>query len=171
MKTSWWKCSYKASQETIWNKRQPRDKNAYYQFSSLSHVRLFATPWTAARQASLSITNSWSLLKFMSTESVMASNHLIYANLLVCLAFDVKVRLLSISHGWQLFYKADLREWVWFPGSSVVKNLPTMQETWVWSLGRKDLLEKEMATHSSILAWKIPGQRRLAGYSPRGRKE
>ena len=113
------------------------------------------TPRTATRQASLSFTNSWSLLKFMSTESVMASNHLIYANLLVCLAFDVKVRLLSISHGWQLFYKADLKEWVWFPGSSVVKNLPTMQETWVWSLGRKDLLEKEMATHSSILAWKI----------------
>ena len=48
------------------------------QFSSvqyLSHVRLFATPWTAARQASLFITNSWSLL--MSSESVMPSNHLI----------------------------------------------------------------------------------------------
>ena len=40
-------------------------------------VRLFATPWTAARQASLSITNSWSLLKLMSMESVMPSNHLI----------------------------------------------------------------------------------------------
>ena len=44
---------------------------------SLSHVRLFATPWTAARQASLSITNSWSLLRFISIESVMPSNHLI----------------------------------------------------------------------------------------------
>ena len=44
---------------------------------SLSHVRLFATPWTAARQASLSITNSWSLLKLVSVESVMSSNHLI----------------------------------------------------------------------------------------------
>ena len=43
----------------------------------LSHVRLFATPWTAARQASLSITNSQSLLKLMSIESVMPSNHLI----------------------------------------------------------------------------------------------
>ena len=50
------------------------------QFSSvqsLSHVQLSATPWTAARQASLSITNSWSLLKLMSIESVMPSNHLI----------------------------------------------------------------------------------------------
>ena len=50
------------------------------QFSSvqlLSRVRLFATPWTAARQASLSITNSRSWLKLMSIESVMPSNHLI----------------------------------------------------------------------------------------------
>ena len=50
------------------------------QFSSvqsLSYVRLFATPWIAARQASLSITNSRSLLKLMSIESVMPSNHLI----------------------------------------------------------------------------------------------
>ena len=53
------------------------------QFSSaqsLSHVRLFANPWTAARQASLSITNSRSLLKLMSIESVMPSNHLIFCN-------------------------------------------------------------------------------------------
>ena len=46
-------------------------------FQSLSHVQLFLTPWTAARQASLSITNSWSLPKPISTESVMPSNHLI----------------------------------------------------------------------------------------------
>ena len=43
----------------------------------LSRVRLFETPWTAARQACLSITNSWSLLKLMSIESVVPSNHLI----------------------------------------------------------------------------------------------
>ena len=43
----------------------------------LSRVRLFATPWTAAHQASLSITNSWSLLRLTSIESVMPSNHLI----------------------------------------------------------------------------------------------
>ena len=56
------------------------------QFSSvqlLSHVRLFVTPWTAARQASLSITNSQSLLKLMSIESVMPSNHLILCHLLL----------------------------------------------------------------------------------------
>ena len=38
----------------------------------------------------------------------------------------------------------------------MVKNLPAMQKTWVQSLGQEDLLEKEMATHFSILAWRIP---------------
>ena len=52
-----------------------------------------------------------------------------------------------------------------------VKCLPTMQDTWVQSLGQEDLLEKEMAIHSSILAWKIPWTRNLVGYSPRGCKE
>ena len=47
------------------------------QFSSVSRVRLFATPWIVAHQASLSISNSWSLLKLTSVESVMPSNHLI----------------------------------------------------------------------------------------------
>ena len=40
--------------------------------------------------------------------------------------------------------------------AQMIKHLPTMPETWVQSLGQEDLLEKEMATHSSILAWKIP---------------
>ena len=55
--------------------------NKYYchlvQFNSVSHVQLFAPPWTTAHQASLSITNSWSIPKFMSIESVRPSNHLI----------------------------------------------------------------------------------------------
>ena len=40
--------------------------------------------------------------------------------------------------------------------AQMVKNLPAMQETWVRSLGQEDPLEKEMATHSSIVAWRIP---------------
>ena len=51
----------------------------------LSSVGLFATPWTVARQASLSITNSWSLLKLMSIESVMPSNHLLLCHPLILL--------------------------------------------------------------------------------------
>ena len=53
----------------------------------------------------------------------------------------------------------------------MVKHLPTVQETWVQSLGWEDLLEKGMATHSSILAWKSHGWRSLVGYSPWGHKE
>ena len=53
---------------------------------SLSHVRLFATPWIAARQASLSITNPWSSLRLTSIESVMPSSHLILCRLLLFLA-------------------------------------------------------------------------------------
>ena len=59
-----------------------------YQFSSvqsLSRIQLFATPWIAARQASLSITNSRSLLKLMSIESVMPSSHLIFCRPLLLL--------------------------------------------------------------------------------------
>ena len=53
--------------------------------SLFSRVQLFVTPWTAARQASLSVTNSWSLLKLMSIESVMPSNHLILCRPLLLL--------------------------------------------------------------------------------------
>ena len=53
-----------------------------------------------------------------------------------------------------------------------VKCLCTMQEIWVRSLGQEDSLEKEMATHSSALAWKIPWTEELGtGYCPWGRKE
>ena len=62
----------------------------------LSCVRLFATPWTAARQACLSITNSWSLLKLMSIESVMPSNHLILCRpLLLLLSIFPSIRVFS----------------------------------------------------------------------------
>ena len=55
-------------------------RDEFSSVQSLSCVRLFATPWTAPRQASLSITNSWSLLKLMSIELVMPSNHIIHVS-------------------------------------------------------------------------------------------
>ena len=62
-----------------------------------------------------------------------------------------------------------------FPDGSVGKeSAPAMQktqETWVWSLGWEDPLEQEMAPHSSVLAWKIHGQKTLTGYSPKSQKE
>ena len=68
------------------------------------------------------------------------------------------------------------KSWTWLSMSleaQMVRNLPAMQETWVWSVGQEDPLEKGMAIHSSILAWRIPwtGEWQLMGYSPWGCKE
>ena len=74
------------------------------------------------------------------------------------------VRIHEKAQFWALKYRG-------LPGGSVVKNLPAMQETQVQSLGWEDPLEKGVATPSSILAWRIPWKRSLAGYSPWGCKE
>ena len=55
--------------------------------------------------------------------------------------------------------------------AELVNNLPAVQETWVWLLGGKDPLEKEMATHSSILAWRIPWTEELGGIQSTGLQE
>jgi len=60
---------------------------------------------------------------------------------------------------------------VGFPGGSGVKNSPAMQETRAWSLGWEDPLEKEMATHSSILAWRIPWTKESGGVQSVGSQE
>ena len=62
---------------------------------SLSRVQLFVTPWTAARQASVSITNSQSLLKLMSIESVMPSNHLILCHPLLLPSIFPRIKVFS----------------------------------------------------------------------------
>ena len=83
----------------IWGHHEPHlDKISSVQF--LSRVQLFVTPWTAARQASLSITNSWSSLKLMSTELVMPSNHLILCSPLLPPSIFPNIRVFSVS---QLF--------------------------------------------------------------------
>ena len=77
--TTIWKHQFFSVQSSLWsNSHVPiwlLEKPEFSSVQSLSHVRLFATPWIAARQASLSITNSWSLLKLMPIKSVMPSNH------------------------------------------------------------------------------------------------
>ena len=164
-------------------------------FSSFSHVQLFVTPWTATRQASLSITNSLSLLKLMSIESVMPSNHLILCRPLlpsvfpsitvfssqsvVCIRWP-KYWSFSFSISPSNEYSAlisfrmdwfDLRD---FSIAQMVKSLPAIQGTWVQSLGQEDPLEKEMATHSSIFAERIswtgePGRLQSMGSQRVGR--
>ena len=67
-----------------------------WKWKSLCHVQLFATPWTAAHQASLSISNSQSLLKLMSIESVIPSNHLILCHPLLLLpSIFLSIRVFS----------------------------------------------------------------------------
>ena len=65
----------------------------------------------------------------------------------------------DLTHGPQFansrFSKLYWEKWASVEAQSV-KNLPVMRETWVWFLGREDPLEKEMATYSSIIAWRIP---------------
>ena len=55
-----------------------------------------------------------------------------------------------------------------FPSGSAVKNMPTTQETWVQSLAREDLLEQAIATHSSIVAWRIPRTEEPGGLQSMG---
>ena len=86
---AWWAIVHEVTKEmdTIywlnnsnkWYSRKNTDVGFKYfgLVQSLSHIRPFVTPWTTALQASLSITNSWSLPKLMSIESMMLSNHLI----------------------------------------------------------------------------------------------
>ena len=80
-------CSFSYPLEETFLKSTPVDRrgNTICSVQSLSHVRLFATPWTAACQASLSITNSRSLLRLMSIKSVMPSSHLILCHPLILL--------------------------------------------------------------------------------------
>ena len=59
----------------------------------------------------------------------------------------------SLVHAWILEWVFKIISWL---VAQMIKNLPAMQETQVWSLGWEDPLEKEMASHSSILAWRIP---------------
>ena len=61
-----------------------------------------------------------------------------------------------------------VQEEVGFPGGSVVKNHPTIQEMWVQSLDWEDPLEEEMATHSSVLSWEIPWTEEPGGLQSMG---
>ena len=98
---------------------------------SLSRVQLFATPWTVARQASLSISNSQSLLKLMSIESVMPSNHLILCRPLLLPSIFASIRVFS--------------------------NESVLCIRWPKCWSRPGIkLEKAVAPHSSTLAWQIP---------------
>ena len=82
------------------------------------------------------------------------------------------------KHPERMFYRLaghPLAQSSWYIKASLlaqmVKNLPAMRQTWVWSLSQKEPLEKGMAIHSSILAWRIPWTEKPDGLQSRGRKE
>ena len=124
-----------------------------YQFSSvqsLSLVCLFATPWTIARQASLSITNSWSLPKFMSIESVMPSNHLILCYLLLLLpSVSPNIRVFSnesaFRRRWPKYWSFSFN----ISSSSEHPGLVSFRMDWLDLLAVQGTLKSLLQHHSS----------------------
>ena len=150
---------------------------------SLSRLRLFSTPWTAAGQAPLSFAISGSLLKLMSTELVMPSNHLILCRpLLLPPSMFPSIKVFSNKSAlrirWPQYwsFSFSISPSNKYSGlisfriraSLVAQSLPAMWETPVRALGQEDPLEKEMATHPSTLAWKIPWMEEPGGLQSTG---
>ena len=115
---------------------------------SLSHVRLFATPWTAARQASLSITNSWSILKLMSIVSVMPYNHFILCHpLLLPPSIFPSIRIFStesvLSIRWPKYWSFSISPSNEYPG------LISFRMDWLDLLAVQGTLKSLLQHHSS----------------------
>ena len=132
---------------------------------SLSCVWLFVRAWTAECQASLSFTISWSLLKLMSTESVMPSNLFILSPSSYPALNLSQHKGLLMSHGGQSI-GASASESIFLVNMFILPPASAGDiETWVWFLGQEDPLEEDTVIHSSILAGESHGQRSLEGYS------
>ena len=122
------------------------------QFSSvqlLSHSRLFVNPWTSACQASLSITNSWSLLKLMSIQSVMPSNHLIlYCPLLLLPSILPRTRVFSnesvICTSWPKYWSFSF-----ISPSNEYSGLISFRMDWLDLLAVQGTLKSLLQHHSS----------------------
>ena len=143
---------------------------------SLSRVRLFATPWITARQASLSITNSRSLPKLRSIESVMPSNHLIFCHPLFLPNHSksiiyLKCYVLSmVYHIWtfSLFLKGFPS---WLSGKEFICQCRRCRRHKFYSRVRKIPWKRKWQPTLLFLPGKFRGQRSLAGYSPWGWKK
>ena len=126
---------------------------ASMQFSSvqsLSHVRLFATPWTAAHQAFLSFTNSQSLLKIMSIESVMPSNHLILCRPLLLLpSIFLSIRVFSNKSVLCIRWPKDWSFSLSISPSSGYSGLISFRMDWLDLLAVQGTLKSLLQHHSS----------------------
>ena len=116
----------------------------------LSHVRLFATPWTAACRASLSITNSWSLLKLMSIESVMPSNHFIlYRPLLLLPSIFPSIRIFSNESALHMRWPKDWSFSFNISPSNEHPGLMSFRMDWLDLLAVQGTLKSLLQHHSS----------------------
>ena len=119
----------------------------------LSRVRLFVTPWITAHQASLSITNSWSLLKLMSTESVMPSSHLILCRPLLLLPpIPPSIRVFSndstLRMRWPKYWSFSFS----ISPSNEHPGLISFRTDWLDLLAVQGALKSLLQHHSSKLA-------------------
>ena len=115
---------------------------------SFSHVQLFPAPWTASCQAFLSITSSWSLLKFMSIESVMPSNHPILCRPLLLLpSIFPSIRVFSnesaLCIGWPKYWSLSISP------SSEYSGLISFRTDWFDLLAGQGTLKSLLQHHSS----------------------
>ena len=117
---------------------------------SLSHVQLFATPWTEACQASLSITNSQSLLKCMSTESMMPSNHLILCRPLLLLpSIFPSIRVFSNESALRIKWPKDWSFSFHISPSNEYSGLISFRIDWLNLLAVQETLKSLLQHHSS----------------------
>ena len=116
----------------------------------LSHVQLFATPWTAACQASLSFTVSWSLLSFMPIESVMLSNHLILCcpSLLLPSIFP-SIRVFSNESTLRIRWQKVLELQLHISHSNEYSGLISFWMNWLDLLAAQGTLKSYLQHHSS----------------------
>ena len=119
-------------------------------FQSLSHVQLFSTPWTAARQASLSITNSRNLLRLMSIESVMSSNHLILCcPLLLLPSIFPSIRVFSSESVLHIRWPKDWSFSFSISPSNEYSRLISFRTDWLDLLAVQRTLKSLLQHHSS----------------------
>ena len=124
-------------------------KSQFSSFELLSCVRLFVTPWTTARQASLTITNSHSLLKLISIELVMPSNHLILCHPLLLPSIFSSIRVFSYESGlcirWPKYWSYSFN----ISPSNEQPGLISFRMDWLDLLAVQGTLKSLLQQHSS----------------------
>ena len=147
-----WKCKGLKIAKTILkrNKVNGMDKPNFSSVQLLSRVWFFVTPWIATRQASLSITNSWSSPKLMSMESVMPSNHLILCRPLVLLTpIPPSIRVFSnestLRMRWPKYWSFSFN----ISPSNEHPGLISFRMDWLYLLAVQETLESLLQHHSS----------------------